>query len=179
METLSSILSRNRVEVIHFLKIDVEGAERAVLSGMDLSAIRPWIILVESTIPNSPIENYLEWESLITSKDYKYVYFDGLNRYYIAEEHDDLRRHFHVPPNVFDDFIQSRIFDLEERIATTARRCSEYKLVATDAKTRSNSLLTRLGHLENTLELMRSSYSWKITAPLRLIQRAIIRLVGK
>ncbi len=89
---------------IHFLKIDVEGAELSVLQGFDLKKIRPWIILVESTLPNSQIENHEEWEHSVADRGYHYVYFDGLNRYYVADEHGELDNAFMVPPNYFDFF---------------------------------------------------------------------------
>ena len=33
------------------------------------------------------------------------MYFDGLNRFYIAAEHADLARHFSCPPNPFDQYV--------------------------------------------------------------------------
>jgi len=33
------------------------------------------------------------------------VYFDGLNRFYVAAEHADLARHFSCPPNPFDQYV--------------------------------------------------------------------------
>ena len=36
---------------IHFLKIDVEGFERKVLLGNDWHVHRPWVVLVEATLP--------------------------------------------------------------------------------------------------------------------------------
>ena len=87
---------------VHFLKIDVEGAEGTVLEGIDLECIRPWIILVESTEPNSPVTAHHNWEELLTSRRYEFVYFDGLNRFYISEEHANLRPAFSVPPSFFD-----------------------------------------------------------------------------
>ena len=105
VDTLTSICSRFHIAPIHFLKIDVEGAERAVLAGMDFSAIRPWIVLVESTLPNLQIEDHQEWEHLIVGANYEFVYFDGLNRHYVAREHIELKVAYHAPPNVFDAFI--------------------------------------------------------------------------
>lgn len=105
LETLNSILEQYQNGDIHFLKIDVEGAEKDVLRGLDLSRFRPWIVVVESTLPLSQQENFEDWEALILDFDYQMVYFDGLNRFYLAAEHRDLGSAFIVPPNVFDDFI--------------------------------------------------------------------------
>ena len=38
-------------DIIHFLKIDVEGWEGEVLKGMDFNIYRPWIICIESYEP--------------------------------------------------------------------------------------------------------------------------------
>ncbi|HHF7374746.1 FkbM family methyltransferase [Legionella bozemanae] len=105
--TLTEIICEHQIKQIHFLKIDVEGAEKKVLEGLDFAKIRPWIVLVESTLPNTQIEDFIEWETLLLNAEYDYVYFDGLNRFYIAKEHDDLSHHFKTPPNYFDGFLMS------------------------------------------------------------------------
>ena len=43
-------------------------------------------------------------EPLLTSREYSFVYADGLNRFYIANERANLRTAFAYPPNVFDGF---------------------------------------------------------------------------
>ena len=108
--TLAEICSTYVDRPIHFLKIDVEGAEREVLEGADFVAHRPWIVLVEATQPASPVVSYAEWEPLLLQADYRFAYFDGLNRYYLAAEHEaELTHHFAVPPNVFDGFVCAKV----------------------------------------------------------------------
>ncbi|MHC1772678.1 MAG: FkbM family methyltransferase [Flexilinea sp.] len=105
MKTLNSICEEYQVKEIQFLKIDVEGAEYLVLNGLDLKKFRPWIILVEATLPDSQIKNYTEWDPLLKNSGYRFVYFDGLNRFYVAKEHSKLVDQLAIPPNVFDGFI--------------------------------------------------------------------------
>ena len=105
--TLDEICERYSVELVHFLKIDCEGAEAAVLSGFSLTRVRPWIILVEATEPLSQTPTYMGWESLLTGRGYHFVYRDGLNRFYVADEHGELDQAFSHPPNVFDDFVRA------------------------------------------------------------------------
>lgn len=105
--TLTEICSSLHMAPIHFLKIDVEGAEKQVLEGIDFSVIRPWIILIESTLPTTQIEDYSNWEPILLNANYEYVYFDGLNRFYVAQERSELRNSFRTPPNVFDGFVLS------------------------------------------------------------------------
>lgn len=88
---------------IHWLKIDVEGAERAVIDGWSRSKYRPWVVVIEATRPGSTIENFSDWEDLLTANMYSHVYSDGLNRFYLADErHETLGGSFRYPPNVFD-----------------------------------------------------------------------------
>jgi FkbM family methyltransferase len=103
--TLDKICADCGVETVHFLKIDVEGSERVVLDGFSFETVRPWIVVVEATEPNSTREVSAEWEHLLVGRRYQFVYFDGLNRFYIAAEHADLARHFSCPPNPFDQYV--------------------------------------------------------------------------
>lgn len=104
---LDEICDELGVKDIHFLKIDVEGAERAVLAGINLTRIRPWIILVEATMPNSTELNHEQWEGLLTGRGYEFVYFDGLNRFYVTrEQKPHLKEALSTPPNHFDHFIR-------------------------------------------------------------------------
>ena len=91
-------------QAVHFLKIDVEGAEADVLAGGDWEAHRPWILVIEATAPNSQTPNHAEWENVLLEHDYSAVYWDGLNRFYLANEHRERAGAFSAPPNVFDDF---------------------------------------------------------------------------
>jgi FkbM family methyltransferase len=117
-ERLDTILDRHGVRVIHFLKIDVEGAEGSVIKGAGLERHRPWIILVEATLPNSNTPNHFEWDHLICEANYHFVYFDGVNRYYVADEHSELDASLAVPVNVLDCYIRLS----EHRVNRHARR---------------------------------------------------------
>lgn len=105
--TLDEICATHGVGEIHFLKIDCEGAEAAALRGISLEQTRPWVILLEATEPNGQIPAYEEWEPLLTGRGYHFVYEDGLNRFYVADERAELDAAFSHPPNVFDYFIRA------------------------------------------------------------------------
>ena len=108
---LDDICAEHDVRQVHFLKVDAEGDEPAVLRGIDLARVRPWVILVEATEPNAAVSTHEAWESLIVDRGYAFVYNDGLNRFYLASEHEDLAGAFATPPNVFDDFLTREILD--------------------------------------------------------------------
>lgn len=105
VRTLSDVCDEFVRGDIHFLKIDVEGFEGEVLRGMDFERWRPWVLVIEATLPNSRETNHASWEHLVTGRRYRYAWFDGLNRYYVAEEHAELMASFGIQPNVFDDYI--------------------------------------------------------------------------
>ena len=126
VETLAGLCQRHAPAVIHFLKIDVEGAERAVLEGADFSAWRPWIVVVEATAPLTTISTHAAWEPILLRAGYRFVWFDGLNRFYIAEEQAAaLAPHFLVPPNVFDDFVRAADSELARRVSEADLRAAE------------------------------------------------------
>lgn len=106
--TLAEILEEHAVKEVHFLKIDAEGKEKQVLEGMDFRRVKPVIVVVEATEPNSTREVWRQWDPILTRNGYKFVYFDGLNRFYLNEQYLELERHFETPPNVFDEFRMHR-----------------------------------------------------------------------
>jgi FkbM family methyltransferase len=78
--------SHVRRGTIHFLKIDAEGSERAVLEGCDFRRFRPWIIVIEATEPVSDIPAYAAWEPILLAAGYQFAFTDTLNRYYVTPE---------------------------------------------------------------------------------------------
>jgi len=108
----TALASLNGTDV-HWLKIDVEGFEEQVLKGWDSTVLRPWIILIEATIPLTKELHYAGADRLILDAGYEFVYFDGLNRFYVAKEHPELIGAFSSPPNVFDEFSVSGLASSE------------------------------------------------------------------
>jgi FkbM family methyltransferase len=131
--SLSDVLARHPAEQIHFLKIDVEGAETLVLKGLDLTCHRPWIILVEAVRPRTQEANHFEWESLLLTQGYDFAFFDGLNRFYVAREHRELGATLAVPPNIFDNFVQidqlTEVKALQQELAAL-KASSSWRLTA-------------------------------------------------
>lgn len=75
---------------IQVLTIDVEGAEAQVLTGLDLMRFRPWVICIEAVEPGTANPSHQHWEHHLRSANYREVAFDGINRWYVADERADL-----------------------------------------------------------------------------------------
>jgi FkbM family methyltransferase len=122
VSTLDEICDRHDVSTVHFLKIDVEGAEVDVISGFSFDRVRPWIVLVEAIEPVtasdsvSSVASYHSWEPVLLARGYEFVYDDGLNRFYLAHEKRELREHFVLPPNPLDGFMRYQEWIKHERI---------------------------------------------------------------
>ena len=105
--TLDELFDSVSDRTVHWLKIDVEGFEKNVIESWAESEIRPWIIVIESTLPLTQEESHHSWEELVTSKGYTFAYFDGLNRFYVSDAYAELTDLFKLPPNVYDRIVFS------------------------------------------------------------------------
>lgn len=102
--SLQNVLDRCAEREVHWLKIDVEGMESAAIESWGSSIVRPWIVLVESTLPLSTKKSHQEWQPQLKKLGYEFVYFDGLNRFYVSKERPELKGAFGPGPNIFDQF---------------------------------------------------------------------------
>lgn len=164
---------------IHFLKIDVEGAEREVLQSASLQAARPWIILVEATAPRSPVTNHHLWEDLLTTRGYQFAYFDGLNRFYVAQEHAELLPALQVPPNTFDHFMRhaewqarSDNHHLRQQLTVLSHARHGHDATVAQLQQRLQQQEQQTYAWRQRVDAMERSTSWRITAPLRALKGA-------
>jgi len=190
VQTLTQICREIHLSPIHFLKIDVEGAEKNVLEGTDFSIVRPWIVLVESTNPDSCIESYSHWEPILLKANYEFVYFDGLNRFYVAKEQAELKESFKVSPNYFDNFVldektpfctlvriqkelqinevNKQLEEANKNIENLQRELEAAITKVAELNQSSHHWWTVADSLNHELQRVYSSKSWLITLPLRL-----------
>ena len=138
--TLASIFAETNRTEIHWLKIDVEGMEGEVLRSWERHKAQPWIIVIESTLPNST-EEYLDGvHAEMTERGYEFAYFDGLNRFYVHNDHPELLKQFGPGPNYFDNFTltEHSVFTvplLEKLNASEVLRCHLETVIAETNKT--------------------------------------------
>ena len=128
MRRLASVLDEHaRAKTIDFLSVDVEGAELAVLVGAELTRHRPKVILAESRLPVTVnmVDRFFDvpdrtadYVKLLEPRSYLLAYRDGLNAFFVAEEHKDLARHFFFPPGIADRLTHAAsVRPFEEKIS--------------------------------------------------------------
>jgi FkbM family methyltransferase len=88
--TLAQLCESHDVGSIDFLKIDVEGAESDVLFGGNWERYRPKVIVAEAVSPMSSEPSWQDWEPFLLAHGYRFVLFDTLNRFYVAQEHPEI-----------------------------------------------------------------------------------------
>lgn len=106
VKTLKSIIEKNIISKIDFLKIDVEGGERKVLEGFPFHSLKPRVILIEAVVAKGNEPTHEGWESLLTDQGYVCAYFDGLNRYYVQASDQEFINRLKLPLNSNDDFVR-------------------------------------------------------------------------
>lgn len=171
---LNTILERHGNESIHFLKIDVEGAEAAVIAGLNLERFRPWVLVVESLDPITQRPEFEAWERKIVTCGYNVVFFDGLNRYFLAKEHEELTPAFGSPPNVLDNFLPSSLAHYIQRATDSEVKAQQAEAKAQQAEAKVDELNRSSHHwwtvaegVNRELQSVYASKSWRITLPLR------------
>ena len=152
--TLDDVYERSAFGQIHWLKIDVEGSENEVLEGWRSDDLRPWIILVEATEPNTRVDASVIWTQKLLDKRYVEVYFDGLNKWFISQEHQELASAFTSPPNVFDSYLTRREVRLRE-FATKASQTKDAAQIFNAIKLHGQDLAQR-GAIESAEGCFRS-----------------------
>jgi FkbM family methyltransferase len=131
--TLAAVLDEHAAgRAIDFLKIDVEGTELAVLRGAGLRRHRPKIIVLESKMPvtinmvdrvDEVPDRVDEYSAFLEPLGYRFAYHDGLNAFFVADEHKELGKAFARPPGSFDKITHAAsIRPYEEEISRLRRR---------------------------------------------------------
>jgi FkbM family methyltransferase len=181
---------------IHFMTVDTEGSERAVLESMDFATWRPWALVIEATAPLTNAPTHDQWEDLVLSAGYQFCLFDGLSRYYVAEERaEELASPLSYPACVLDTFnralseqeqaekdelvsLRERVEGLDEDVRNAAREVVRWRALAIEGITTATRPVTSSPDAQQELEAMRRTISWRITAPMRRLRPRMNRPVA-
>lgn len=91
---LSTLLTSVGDREIGWLKIDAEGMEHDIIESWGSHPTRPYVLILESTEPNTDVPNYQSWEPLLFARGYDFAYRDKLNRYYVHGSRPDIKAAF-------------------------------------------------------------------------------------
>lgn len=148
-------------QTIDFMSIDVEGFERQVLEGGNWERWRPRVVLIESTEPGRTVPTHQQWEQLLLDSGYLFAAFDGLNRYYVRSEDEDLLPVFEAPANILDDYASyhhlKAVEDLNSLIARQERHLAASRAVAESLRAELANLPLELSQLHTKSEWMERS----------------------
>jgi hypothetical protein len=103
------------VTSIDFLKIDAEGAEEAVLRGMDLRRWRPQVVVVEAIRPWSRERTDAGWRTILEANDYREGLFDGINLFFAPRERPHLLADL-VPASPLDNYQTADVVALQREL---------------------------------------------------------------
>jgi FkbM family methyltransferase len=147
---------------IHFAVIDTEGSEASVLESFDLRTWRPWVLAVEATRPQSTEQTHCGWEKQVLESGYDFCLFDGLSRFYVAQEHhDELAGALSYPASVFDNFERDTVRQLREQAEELRKETDRHRdeltrlRIQIDELTKDKTSLKR--ELEEVLHLEREA----------------------
>ncbi len=103
---LDTVVSTHvRDEPVAFLKVDVEGAESAVLGSADWRSFRPVVVMVESIAPVSHRPTHGDWEESLLQAGYVFADDDGINRFYARSDRLPVVRCLARPVSPIDGFV--------------------------------------------------------------------------
>jgi len=140
---------------VHFLKIDVEGAEFDVLASSDWSSFRPIVVVVEAVASCSTTTTHSAWEHLLLEAGYRYAAFDGINRFYVEEGYEQYIPTLAYPTSPLDHFVPALIHDLRGEL-------DEKTATADDLRRSLDHAETELVRMRETLEAHQRSRSRRI-----------------
>ncbi|GGF14258.1 FkbM family methyltransferase [Subtercola lobariae] len=171
---------------LHFLSIDTEGAEAQVLASLDFTRYRPWILIVEATAPLSTRQVHGAWQSVVEKAGYTFQMFDGLSRFYVANERlEQLGDSVSYSAGVLDEYVEIGHVELEREFDRTrselevqALRALELSGLYDDQVETNRALIAQLSaasadaaQLGKLVSDLQQTLSWRITKPLRGVKK--------
>lgn len=166
--TLNKILEDHPLPRIDFLKIDAEGFEDRVVAGLDLSLHRPSVIVAEHA-------DWLncQFPEVLEAAGYQQVLFDGVNRYYVAQEDDEeLGQALSYPACALDRWIPVALVD-------TLRERDEAQAAVGAAQLQLDQANAHLAQARDELAQVHASESWRVGQAISRLAAPFMRVWRK
>jgi hypothetical protein len=169
------------VPPVHLMIVTVERVE-ALLESDALGLIQPWVLLVAGSA-TEPAPAEPAWEHTALAAGYVFCLFDGVSRFYVAQERaEQLRAPLSYPACVRDSYVDARAEALQAERAALVEDVRRWRAEALSGWAEANTDDERrlgdgeFGLLRREIDAMRASVSWRVTAPLRAVRRRAGRL---
>lgn len=167
---LESILRDHALgRTIHFLKVDVEGAEPQVLASSDWTVFRPIVVVAEAIEPLSTSSTHEHWQQILADADYRFAAFDGINRFYVEREHEHLIPALAYPVSALDGFVTRSLRDLQAELDEAYGELLARRREADDMRRDVGRVEAQLMQARQELQAVYGSQTWHAG---RIIARA-------
>ena len=176
VKTLKSIFSDQNVTHIDFMKIDAEGLEYEVIVGNDWGKYRPIVLCIEA----NHAEDGRDWRMTLREYRYSLVHEDGLNEYYLDDDHSDRKNNFSyvesmlLKNQVMPYHVQDRIWELEATVRDKDVRVELQKIHAKQLqkdKVNLEKLIIEQQRLKSTIKLFAKALDKFIVAHIENLRR--------
>ncbi len=135
---LKNIFEKYKVNKINFLKIDVEGFEYEVIKSNDWTKYRPQVLCIEAT------HVVKQWSVILKKNNYKLVFFDGINEYYVAQEQQkDLTDFLYAAAVLSQPICTSYFFDMYKKLHN---RLDRERLISEHLRVQVSQLNYEIAH---------------------------------
>jgi FkbM family methyltransferase len=184
---LESVLREHAADrTIHFLKIDVEGAEQQVLASSDWSAFHPIVVVVEAIESWSTTATHERWEGILTEAGYQFAAFDGVNRFYVAEGYDHLIPDLAYPISALDRFVPAPMRDSEVKLERALQELDERTAESESLRRSLAETISERDEARHALDVVHGSLTWRAgrvlataARPFRSLSRRLRSLVSR
>jgi FkbM family methyltransferase len=159
---LDSILREHAADrTIHFLKVDVEGAEPQVLASSDWASFRPIVVIIEAVQSCSTLPTHENWESLLLDAGYRFAAFDGINRFYVDRGHDDLIPILAYPISALDRFVTVSVHDSRAKLDQALEELREKTKESEGLRQSLDLVQAELEQARHRLDVVHRSRTWR------------------
>jgi FkbM family methyltransferase len=160
---LDSIVREHAADrTIHFLKVDVEGAERQVLVSSDWASFRPVVVVVESIESCSSTTTHDDWEGVLLDAGYRFAAFDGINRFYVDRSHEQFIPILGYPISALDHFVRASTHDLDVKLDQTLGELREKTRESESLRRSVDRLEAELVQAQEALDIVHRSRTWRV-----------------
>ena len=117
-------------------------------------------MIIESVKDLDPLNNVNDWEKFIPNEFYKFVYFDGLNNFYLNFEHLDLKKHFNRFSVLVPGFVRASEFELTQKLNKDISNLTikisqlETRVSWLQSEKKSQELFETLYHMQERIEYL-------------------------